>query len=79
MPLNSRNEAVGQLAERLAVARRVIKTEAVRMTLESELRHLDEATRLRQCLRPLQERVLRRRTISLEAGKAICDELSGNP
>ncbi len=79
MPLDSRNEAVSQLAERLAVAKRVIKTKAVRMALESELRRLDEATRLRQRLRPLQGRVLRLRATSLEAEKAFYDELSGKP
>ena len=74
MPLNIRNEAVNQLAERLAAR----KTDAVRMALENELCP-DEALPLRERLRPLQERVLRRPTTGLEADKAFYDELSGNP
>ena len=75
MPLNIRNEAVNQLAERLAAR----KTDAVRMALENEFRRLDEALPLRERLRPLQERVQRRPTTGLEADKAFYDELSGNP
>jgi len=78
MPLNIRSEAVNQLAERLATRTRVTKTEAVRMALEHELRRLDEAVPLRERLRPLQERILRRPTTGLEADKAFYDALSGD-
>jgi antitoxin VapB len=78
MPLNIRNEAVNELAERLAVRKRMNKTDAVRIALENELRRLDEAVPLRDRLRPLQDRVLSRPTTGLEADKAFYDELSGN-
>ena len=54
MPLNIRNEVVNQLAERLAVRKRINKTDAVRMALENELRRV-ESMPLRDRLRPLQE------------------------
>jgi antitoxin VapB len=79
MPLNIRSDTVNRLAERLAARRHVTKTEAVRMALENELRRLDAAVPLRDRLRPLQERVLRRPATGLEADKAFYDELSGNP
>jgi antitoxin VapB len=47
MPLNIRNEAVNELAERLALRKRMNKTDAVRIALENELRRLDEAVPLR--------------------------------
>jgi antitoxin VapB len=78
MPLNIRNEAVNELAERLAVRRRMNKTDAVRIALENELRRLDEAVPLRDRLRPLQERVLSRPATGLDADKAFYDELSGD-
>jgi antitoxin VapB len=78
MPLNIRNEIVNQLAERLAVRKRVNKTEAVRLALENELRRLDEAAPLRDRVLPLQERILSRPTTGLRADKAFYDELSGN-
>ena len=77
MPLNIRSEAVNELAERLAARKRINKTEAVRMALENELRRLDQATPLRERLRPLQDRVLSRPPTGLEADKAFYDELSG--
>ena len=78
MPLNIRNEVVNQLAERLAVRKRVNKTDAVKVALENELRRLDEAVPLRDRLRALQERVLSRPATGLDADKAFYDELSGN-
>jgi antitoxin VapB len=78
MPLNIRNEAVNELAGRLAVRKRMNKTDAVRIALENELRRLDEAVPLRDRLRPLQERVLSRPATGLDADKAFYDELSGN-
>jgi antitoxin VapB len=78
VPLNIRSEEVNQLAKRLAARTRTNKTDAVRMALEHELRRLDEAVPLRERLRPLQDRVLRRPATGLEADKAFYDELSGN-
>jgi antitoxin VapB len=78
MPLNIRSEVVNQLAERLAARKHTNKTEAVRMALENELHRLDETVPLRERLRPLQDRVLRRPATGLEADKAFYDELSGN-
>jgi len=78
MPLNIRDETVNRLAERLAARRRTNKTDAVRAALENELRRLDEATPLRERLKPLQNRVLRRPATGVEADKAFYDELSGN-
>jgi antitoxin VapB len=78
MPLNIRSEVVNQLAERLAARKRMNKTDAVKTALENELHRLDEAVPLRERLRPLQERVLRRPTIGLEADKVFYDELSGD-
>lgn len=77
MPLNIGNEAVNRLADMLAARRRVAKTDAVKMALENELRRLDAAVPLRDRLRPLQERVLRRPATWLAADKAFYDELSG--
>jgi antitoxin VapB len=79
MPLNIRSEAVNQLAERLAARKHTNKTEAVRTALENELHRLDKAIPLRERLRALQERVLRRPATGLHADKAFYDELSGDP
>ena len=78
MPLNIRNDAVNQLAEKLATRKRITKTEAVKLALENELQRMDEALPLRQRLRYLQERVLARPATGLQADKAFYDELSGN-
>jgi antitoxin VapB len=78
MPLNIRDETVNRLAEKLAARRRTNKTGAVKTALVNELRRLDDATPLRERLRPLQNRVLRRPATGLEADKAFYDELSGN-
>jgi antitoxin VapB len=78
MPLNIRNEAVNEFAKKLAVRKRMNKTDAVRIALENELRRLDEAVPLRDRLRPLQERVLSRPATGLDADKAFYDELNGD-
>ena len=78
MPLNIRNEAVNQLAKKLAARKHLNKTEAVKVALENELRRIEEALPLRERLRPLQQRVLARPATGLEADKAFYDELSGN-
>lgn len=77
MPLNIRNEAVNQLAGKLAARKHMTKTDAVRAALENELRRLDEAVPLKERLRPLQDRVLSRPATGLPADKAFYDELSG--
>jgi antitoxin VapB len=79
MPLNIRNEAVNQLAKKLAARKHLNKTDAVKLALENELRRLDEAVPLRDRLRPLQDRVLARPATGLEADKSFYDHLSGNP
>ncbi|MGH7907734.1 MAG: type II toxin-antitoxin system VapB family antitoxin [Candidatus Binataceae bacterium] len=76
MPLNIRNEAVNQLAQKLAARKHVNKTDAVKIALESEMRRMDEELPLRERLRPLQNRVLARPATGLEADKAFYDELS---
>ncbi len=78
MPLNIRNEAVSQLAEKLAVRKHLNKTEAVKLALENELRRMEQALPLRERVRPIQQRVLARPATGLEADKAFFDELSGN-
>jgi antitoxin VapB len=78
MPLNIRSETVNQLAGKLAARKHTTKTDAVRTALENELRRLDQAVPLRERLRPLQDRVLRRPDTGLEADKAFYDELSGD-
>jgi len=78
VPLNIRNEAVNQLARKLAARKHLNKTEAVKVALENELRRIEEALPLRERLRPLQQRVLARPATGLEADKAFYDELSGN-
>jgi antitoxin VapB len=78
MALNIRNEAVHQLAKRLAVRTHLNTTEAVKLALENELRRLDDALPLRKRLRPLQDRVLARPATGLKASKAFYDDLSGD-
>ena len=78
MALNIRSAAVNRLAEQLAARTRMNKTDAVRMALEHELHRLDHAVPLRERLRSLQERVLKRPATGLEADKAFYDELSGD-
>jgi len=78
MPLNIRSETVNELAEQLAERKRVTKTDAVRIALENELRRLDESIPLKERLRPLQDRILRRPATGLRADKAFYDSLSGD-
>ena len=78
MPLNIRNEAVNQLAKKLAALRRINKTDAVKLALENDLRRIDQAIPLRERLRTLQDRIRARPATGLEADKAFFDELSGD-
>jgi antitoxin VapB len=77
VPLNIRNEAVNQLAKKLAVRKHLNKTEAVKFALENELRRIEKSQPLRERLRNLQNRVLARTATGLEADKAFYDDLSG--
>ena len=77
MPLNIRNETVNQLAKKLAMRKRLTKTEAVKLALENELRRIEKSQPLRERLRPLQDRVLARPATGLEADKDFYDDLSG--
>jgi antitoxin VapB len=79
MPLNIRNEAVNQLADKLAARTRTSKTEAVKLALENELRRLDAAVPLLERIRPIQERIRSWPATGLKADKAFYDELSGDP
>lgn len=78
MPLNIRNEAVNQLAKKLAALMHLSKTEAVKMALENELRRIEGAQPLRERLRPLRDRVLALPATRLKADKAFYDDLSGH-
>ncbi len=79
MPLYIRNEAINQLAIKLAARKHISKTEAVKLALENELRRMDEALPLRERIRSLRARVLARPATGLEANKAFYDGLSGDP
>lgn len=78
MALNIRNEAVNQLAGKLAARKHVNKTDAVKLALENELRRLEEALPLRERLRPLQQRVLARPATGRKADKEFYDKVSGD-
>ena len=77
MPPNIRYETVNPLANKLATRKHLNKTEAVRLALENELRRIEVVQPLRGRLRPLQNRVLARRSTGLEADNAFYDSLSG--
>ena len=77
MPLNIRNEEVNRLAEKLAASTGKNKTEAVRSALEGELRRLAQVAPLRERVRAIQDRILRRPSTGFEADKAFYDDLSG--
>jgi antitoxin VapB len=77
MPLNIRDEAVNQMAAKLAAHTGVTKTEAVKRALERELRMFDKTVPLKERIRPIQERIAARPPTGLEANKAFFDELSG--
>jgi antitoxin VapB len=79
MPLNIRSNSVNQLAETLAARMATTKTEAVAQPLRNELQRLDQATPLRELLRPIQNRVLGRPATGLKADKAFYDALNGDP
>jgi antitoxin VapB len=72
------DDTVDQLADKLAALKQIDKTEAVRIALENELRRSDDVRRLRERIRPIQDRVASWGSTGLEADKAFCDELSGD-
>jgi antitoxin VapB len=76
MPLNIRDEAVNQLAEKLASAARVNKTEAVRLALTNELarREPPPGSPMEE-LEALQDEFARRPKSGLRADKAFYDSL----
>jgi antitoxin VapB len=78
MALTILSEEVDRLAEALATARHIGKTEAVKLALENELRRTDAALALRERIRPIQDRIMARPPTGLEADKAFYDELSGD-
>lgn len=78
MSLNIRSEAVNHLAEALAARTGTNKTDAVARALRNELQRLDDATPLRERLRPIQARVMSRPATGLEADKAFYDDLGGD-
>ena len=77
MALNIRSIEIDALAEKLAVRKRVTKTEAVRSALENELRRSDGEPPLWDRLKPLRERVAAAESTGRSADKAFFDELSG--
>ena len=77
MSLNIRSEAVNHLAEALAARTGTNKTDAVARALRNELQRLDDATPLRERLRPIQARVMSRPATGLDADKAFYDDPRG--
>jgi antitoxin VapB len=79
MPLNIRNEAVNQLAEKLAVRQHLTKTEAVKLVVENEISRIDAAVPPRQRLWSCRTGCWPGRRPALKADKAFYDELGGTP
>ncbi|KGM35767.1 type II toxin-antitoxin system VapB family antitoxin [Inquilinus limosus] len=77
MPFHIRDAETDALVRELARRRQIGLTEAVKLAVRNELRRDDEAARLRERLRPLQDSVAARPLTGLEADKAFFDELSG--
>lgn len=75
MPLNIRSEEVNRLAERLASAAHVSKTEAVRMALANELERREKPLSLAERIKPIQDRFAAYPETGLKADKAFYDSL----
>jgi antitoxin VapB len=75
--LQIRSDYVNRLAERLAVLKRLTKTDAVKLALENELRRIEEEKPLLERLSPIMDRIAARPATGLEADKAFYDNLSG--
>lgn len=79
MPLYIRDEAVNDLADKLAREAGLSKTDAVRKALEHELDALSRKESLAQRVAPLQERIRKMGLRpSTESDKAFMDEMSGD-
>ncbi|OJF92898.1 type II toxin-antitoxin system VapB family antitoxin [Pararhizobium antarcticum] len=77
MPLNIRSDEVNRLAERQAAAKRLNKTDAVKLALENELRRVDRQEPLWLRLKPLRERIAACSDTGLLADKDFFDDLNG--
>jgi antitoxin VapB len=78
MPLNIRNEAVNELATKLAARKHITKTEAVKLALERELQRTDKEVPLLERLKPLLDKMATYEKTGFVADKAFYDELSGD-
>ena len=76
MPLNIRSEEGDRLAETLASAAGVSKTEAVRIALANEPERRDRRVPLAERLKPLLDRIAAVPRTGLEADKAFYDSLN---
>lgn len=76
--LSIRDESVNRLAEKLAKALRVTKTDAVRIALTDKLEAIETAKPLRERLAPIQQRILARPATGFEADKPFFDTLNGD-
>jgi antitoxin VapB len=80
MPLNIRDEAVNQLAEKLASAARVNKTEAVRLALTNELARREKSREaFYAAVKELQDRLAAYPDTGLKADKEFYDSLYDEP
>ena len=76
MPLNIRSEEVNRLAEKLASAARVSKTEAVRIALTNELERREGSLKaFLEKIKPLQDALAAYPATGLKADKAFYDGL----
>ncbi|WP_430910601.1 type II toxin-antitoxin system VapB family antitoxin [Methylobacterium sp. sgz302541] len=76
MPLNIRSEEVNRLAEKLASAARVSKTEAVRMALANELQRREASlAEFLERIKPMQDKIASCPQTGLAADKAFYDSL----
>ncbi len=76
MPLNIRSEDVNQLADKLAEATGVSKTEAVRTALTNEIERQQRSESLADRLKPLLDRMDALPSSGLKADKAFYDSLN---
>lgn len=79
MPLNIRSEEVNRLAETLASAAQVSKTEAVRMALVNELERREASLSLRDRIKPIQDALAAYPGTGLRADKIFYDSLYEEP
>ncbi len=76
MPLNIRSEDVNQLADKLAEATGVSKTEAVRTALTNEIERQQRSESLADRLKPLLDRMDALPSSGLKADKVFYDSLN---